>query len=146
MIGQMAKGKEGHDSCGEEMAVFAHRLMLYTMIDVFSREFDKEKANKLLRSAGVLAGIAFARSSLALDADFKTFLISLRSVIADIKVGTLRIDSFNPDTGNLVVTAEEDPGSSGWPIPHEKVHIYDEGFIAGILEAYTGEKYSILGT
>ena len=145
MIGQLAKGKEGHDTCGAEMSVFAYRLMLYTMIDVFSREFGKEKANQLLRSAGILAGIAFARSSLALGADFKTFLTSLRSVIADLKVGTLRIDSFNPDTGSLVVTTEEDRGSNGPPIPHEKVHIYDEGFIAGILEAYTGEKYSILG-
>ena len=142
----MVKDKEGYGTCDEKMPVFAYRLMLYTMIDVFRREFGEEKANKLLRSAGILAGIAFARSYLALDADFKTFLISLRSVIADLKVGTLRIDSFNPDTGNLVVTAEEDPGSSGWPIPHEKVHIYVEGFIAGILEEYTGENYSILGT
>jgi len=51
------------------------------------------------------------------------------------------MEAFDPDTGNLVLTVGQDLDCSGLPITNETVCCYDEGFIAGILHAYTGKKY-----
>jgi len=60
-----------------------------------------------------------------------------------MKIGILRMEAFDPDTGNIVLTVGQDLDCSGLPITNENVCIYDEGFIAGILEVYTGKKYDV---
>ncbi|MDR1184579.1 MAG: 4-vinyl reductase, partial [Coriobacteriales bacterium] len=50
---------------------------------------------------------------------------------------------FDADTGNLVLTVGQDLDCSGLPMTNETVCFYDEGFIAGILETYTGKKYDV---
>ena len=47
------------------------------------------------------------------------------------------------EAGNMVLTVGEDLDCSGIPITDETVCYYDEGFIAGILEVYTGKKYHV---
>jgi predicted hydrocarbon binding protein len=42
-----------------------------------------------------------------------------------------------------VLTVGQDLDCSGLPVTNETVCNYDEGFIAGILEAYTGKKYEV---
>ena len=75
--------------------------------------------------------------------EFNTFIANLQKTLEDLKIGVLRIEAFNPDTGNIVLTVEQDLDCSGLPITDENVCIYDEGFIAGILETYTGKKYEV---
>ena len=135
--------KEGRGDLGEEMPVLVYRLMQYTMLDVLSKAHGHEQANEYFREAGFLAGTEFAKHTLDLKAEFNTFVANLQKALQDLKIGILRMEAFDPNTGNIVLTVGQDLDCSGLPITNENVCFYDEGFIAGILEAYTGKKYDV---
>ncbi len=134
--------KSGRQELGEEMPVLIYRLMQYTMLDVLSKAYGNETANLHFREAGYLAGTAFAAHALDIQADLNTFLASLQSKLKELKIGILRMENFD-EAGNMVLTVGEDLDCSGIPITDETVCYYDEGFIAGILEVYTGKKYDV---
>ena len=135
--------KEGRGDLGEEMPVIVYRLMQYTMLDVLSKAHGLDQANEYFRQAGFLAGTEFAKNILDLKVDFNTFVANLQEALKDLKIGILRMEAFDPDNGNIVLTVGQDLDCSGLPITNENVCIYDEGFISGILEAYTGRKYDV---
>ena len=135
--------KGGRGDLGEEMPVLVYRLMQYTMLDELSKAYGLEKANIHFRNAGFLAGTEFAKNVLDLKADFNAFVSDLQRALQDLKIGVLRIEDFNAGNGSIILTVEQDLDCSGLPITNENVCIYDEGFIAGILEAYTDKKYNV---
>lgn len=53
------------------------------------------------------------------------------------------MEAFDPVSGDIVLTVGQDLDCSGLPITNENVCNYDEGFISGILEAYTGKRYDV---
>jgi len=136
--------KGGRGDLGEEMPVIVYRLMQYTLLDVLSKEFGLEQANDYFRSAGYLAGIEFARNVLNLELEFNSFISHLQESLKNLKIGILRMEMFDPETGEITLTVSEDLDCSGLPVTNENVCVYDEGFIAGILEKYTGRKYRVL--
>ena len=135
--------KEGRGDLGDEMPVLVYRLMQFTMLDVLSKAHGVDKANEYFRDAGFLAGSEFAKNTMELKVDFETFVSSLRKSLQDLKIGILRMEAFDPATGSIQLTVGQDLDCSGLPITNENVCTYDEGFIAGILEAYTGKKYDV---
>jgi len=135
--------KEGRGDLSEEMPVLVYRLMQYTMLDVLSKAHGLDQANEYFRQAGYLAGTEFTKNVLDIKADFNIFIAALQKTLADLKIGILRMEAFDPETGSIVLTVGQDLDCSGLPITNENVCIYDEGFIAGILEVYTGKKYSV---
>lgn len=136
--------QQGRGELGEEMPVLVYRLMQFTMLDVMSRDMGEEKANTYFRRAGHLAGMEFAKFMLNLNLEFDSFITSLQSKMRDLKIGILRMERFDPKTGEILLSVGEDLDCSGLPITEEVVCVYDEGFIAGILEAYTGKPYNVL--
>jgi predicted hydrocarbon binding protein len=135
--------KEGRGDLGEEMPVLVYRLMQFTMLDVLAKDFGKEKANNYFRSAGYLAGTEFAGNALDLKVDFNTFIANLQNALQELKIGILRMESFDEETGAIMLTVGQDLDCSGLPITNENVCAYDEGFIAGILERYTNKTYTV---
>ena len=135
--------EEGRGDLGTEMPVVVYRLMQFTMLDVLTKNFGEEKTQQLFRDAGFLAGSEFAKNILDLTVDFSSFAANLAQALADLKIGILRLEAFDPDTGKLVLTVGQDLDCSGLPITNENVCVYDEGFIAGLLYAYTGKKYEV---
>jgi len=135
--------KIGRGDLGEEMPVVVYRLMQFTLLDALSSDLGLEKANDYFRKAGYLAGTEFATNLLNLKLDFESFISHLQETLKMLKIGILRMESFNPDDGNIMLTVAEDLDCSGLPITNESVCVYDEGFISGILEAYTGKKYEV---
>ena len=135
--------KGGRADLGEEMPVLVYRLMQFTMLDILSKEFGNEQADDYFRRAGFLAGTEFAKNLLDLTTDLNTFLSELTKALADNKIGILRMEAFDPETGNLVLTVGQDLDCSGLPVTDEAVCHYDEGFISGILNAYTGKEYDV---
>jgi predicted hydrocarbon binding protein len=117
--------------------------MQFTMLDVLTKAYGMEKANDHFRDAGFLAGTEFARNVLDLKADLNGFIAGLQKALQDLKIGILRIEEFNAENGEIVLTVDQDLDCSGLPITNENVCSYDEGFIAGILEVYTGQKYYV---
>jgi len=135
--------KAGRSDLGEDMPVLIYRLMQFTMLDVLSKEFGNDKADEFFRLAGFKAGSEFAKNQLDLTVDLNTFLSQLTKALADFKIGILRMEAFDAETGNLVLTVGQDLDCSGLPVTDEVVCHYDEGFIAGVLYAYTGVVYEV---
>jgi len=134
---------EGRADLGVEMPVIVYRLMQFTMLDILSKEFGPDQADDYFRKAGFLAGTEFAKNVLDLSVDLNTFLADLTKALADFKIGILRMEAFDPDTGNIVMTVGQDLDCSGLPVTDETICHYDEGFIAGILNAFTGVDYDV---
>ena len=135
--------KEGRGDMGEDMPVIVYRLMQYTMLDVLTKAHGGDQANEYFRQAGFLAGMEFAKNVLDLKTDFDSFLVNLQNVLQNMKIGILRMEAFDPVTGDIVLTVGQDLDCSGLPVTNENVCTYDEGFISGILGAYTGKKYTV---
>ncbi|HWR23352.1 MAG TPA: V4R domain-containing protein [Feifaniaceae bacterium] len=139
-LGDIRKGRE---DLGEEMPVLVYRLMQYTMLDVLSKAHGETEANAYFRKAGYLAGSEFAEHVLDLKTDFNTFLADLQAALRELKIGILRMEAHDASSGDIVLTVEQDLDCSGLPITNESVCSYDEGFISGIFEMYTGRKYDV---
>ena len=135
--------KEGRGNLGEGMPVLVYRLMQFTMVDILTKEFGREKANHYLREAGKLAGSEFARNVMDLKVDLNTFVANLQKALEELKVGILRIESIDAAADNIILTVAEDLDCSGLPVTDETVCDYDEGFVAGILNVYTGKVYDV---
>jgi len=135
--------REGREDLGEEMPVLVYRLMEFTMYDMLCREFGRDKADECFRKAGYLAGSEFTRNLLDLTLPFDKFISSLQKILLDLKIGILRLESVNEKTGEITLTVGQDLDCSGLPITGETVCNYDEGFISGILETYTGKPYTV---
>ena len=136
----------GRGDLGEEMPVIVYRLMQFTLLDALSTDMGLNKANEYFRSAGYMAGTEFAKNVLNLKLDFDGFISHLQEALKLLKIGILRMEFFNPEDGSIILTVAEDLDCSGLPITNESVCVYDEGFISGILEAYTGTKYDVRET
>ena len=135
--------REGRGDLGENMPVLVYRLMQFTMLDVLTKAYGVEKADDCFRKAGFLAGTEFARNVLDLKVGFNVFVANLQKSLQELKIGILRMEDFNIDSGEVVLSVEQDLDCSGLPITNENVCSYDEGFIAGILNTYTGKKYRV---
>lgn len=134
---------EGRGTLGQEMPVIVYRLFQYTLKDVLDRELGKEYGSEIFREAGHLAGTHFAKNVLDLSGDFDYFITNLQRTLKDLKIGILRIEKADMESFNFTLTVSEDLDCSGLPVTDETVCDYDEGFIAGILEAYTGEPFVV---
>lgn len=135
--------KKGRGDLGEDMPVLVYRLMQYTMLDVLSKTHGNDLANDYFRQAGHLAGLEFAKNILDLDVGLSKFLANLQKALKDLKIGILRMEFFDEASGEIILTVSEDLDCSGVPVTDEVVCNYDEGFIAGILDMYTGKKYKV---
>lgn len=135
--------QEGRGDLGEEMPVLVYRLMQYTMLDVLTKAYGSEQANIHFREAGHLAGMELAKNVLDLKVELDVFISQLQNKLKELKIGILRMEAFDSETGALTLTVGQDLDCSGLPVTNEAVCTYDEGFIAGILEAYTGKSYDV---
>ncbi len=143
-IKRLTNIKEGRRNLGEEMPVFVYRLFEYTMRETLIELYGKEKMVEAFRMAGEKSGRDLAITYLDMSVDFDTFLSDMQNLLEKLKIGILRMESFNPETGHAVFTLSEDLNCSGFPVMNETVCNYDEGFIAGILKEYTNKNYDVI--
>ncbi len=134
---------EGRKNLGEEMPVFMYRVFQYTIKDELTKRFGSDVCADIFRNAGHLAGLEFAHNLLDLNLSFNEFISKLQSALEESKVGILRVEEFDTETGRAILTVAEDLDCSGLPVTGETVCHYDEGFIAGILKAYTKKNYIV---
>lgn len=133
----------GRANLGAKMPVLVYRLFQFTLRDVLNRTYGAEQASNLFRAAGKLAGEEFCQNLLDRDLDFEGFVAELQQKLADLQIGILRVESADMDKLEFILTVEEDLDCSGLPITEESVCDYDEGFIAGILQKYTGKNFIV---
>ena len=132
----------GRGNLGNELPVMVYRLLEYSLKDELRNRFGKETQIDIFRSAGRMAGEYFAKNMLDLTVPLDQFVNELQKKMRELKIGVLRIEDVNEETGKIILTVAEDADCSGLPILGETVCNYDEGFIAGILSVYSGKTYT----
>jgi len=135
--------QQGRINLGDEIPISIYRLMQFTLLDVMRKRLGEEEAHNFFREAGFVAGIEFSRKMLNLEQEFDKFISHLQEVLKAFKIGILRMEKMQMNTGEIVLTIAEDLDCSGLPITGDNVCIYDEGFLKGILESYTGHQYDV---
>jgi predicted hydrocarbon binding protein len=135
--------KVGRPNLGEHMPVVVYRFFEMAIMSVLSDEYGKERSEELIRKAGYLAGIHLAERTLDKSLSFADFIAQLQELLAEMRIGILRVESSNLEEGHIVLSVYEDLDCSGLPITHEQICVYDEGLIAGILEYYTGTAFEV---
>ena len=139
-IGDIGAGRK---NLGQLVPVAVYRLMQFTLFDCIEANYGTERAHDLFRKSGYSAGLAFAKNNLNLKADFNEFVSQLQAVLKQLMIGVLRIEKANAEKSKIVMTVSEDLDCSGLPVTGETVCQYDEGFLAGVLKAYTGAEYKV---
>ncbi len=127
---------------GEELPVLVYRMLEYSLKEELCRRFGKDEQIDIFRKAGRMAGEYFARKMLNLDQPLDQFVGELQGKLQELKIGVLRIEEVDEESGRIILTVSEDADCSGLPVLGETVCNYDEGFISGILSVYSGKTYT----
>lgn len=140
MLGDITAGRP---NLGGTMDVAVYRLMQFTLRDVIIQEFDPATADRLYHKAGALAGRQFFRHLITERKDFPAFVKELQDLLHALKIGILRIEKADLERLEFTMTVAEDLDCSGLPICEETICTYDEGFISGLLQEFTGRPFEV---
>ena len=135
--------KAGRPNLGPFTRLEVYRLMQYTFRDVLEQEFGAEKADEIFYKAGLLAGKEFFTNAVGAPADLNEFVRKLEQLLMEMSIGIFRIEKADPEKGSFVMTVSEDLDCSGLPETGYGICTYDEGFIAGLMESFTGEMFDV---
>jgi uncharacterized protein len=140
MLGDIS---EGRPNLGPMVHVAVYRLMQFTLRDLLIRDFGVEKADQIIFEAGKKAGQEYCHNVLTEKKDLDGLFAELQSTMKELGIGIFRVESADYDKGSFVVTVAEDLDCSGIPMCSEQICTYDEGFIAGLLLAYSGKDFQV---
>jgi predicted hydrocarbon binding protein len=135
--------QEGRPNLGDSVNIILYRMMQYTFRDIAEQRFGKEVCDQMFYDAGYLAGKFFFDQYMLEFKDFSLslFAAELQRILKELGVGILRIEQIDLEKGHFVLTVSEDLDCSGLPDIGLEVCNYDEGFIAGIFEKFTGKSF-----
>ena len=75
--------------------------------------------------------------------DLGDYVAELQRLLRELGIGILRVEKADAEKGEFVVTVSEDLDCSGLPDTGDAICIYDEGFIAALLESFTGSPFTV---
>jgi uncharacterized protein len=128
---------------GPSTRLEVYRLMQFCMRDVLEQEVGTENTDKLFYKAGYLAGTHFYEHYVPETQDVNEFVRSLQTSLKEMAIGILRVEEYEQLTGKLLLTVSEDLDCSGLPELDSQICVYEEGFIAALLDRFTGREYSV---
>lgn len=140
LLGDIALGRP---NLGHNTRLEVYRLMQFCIRDVLEQDLGPEKADEIFYQAGYLAGNEFYKNVLGQHSDFNEFVRTLQNVLKDMGIGILRVEKADLEAGSFVITVSEDLDCSGLPELDYEICIYDEGFIAALMESFTGRKFKV---
>ncbi len=133
----------GRPNLGPGTSVMVYRLMQYTMREVLENSIGLEQTKKIFIEAGRLAGDGFCKEFLDITLPLNQFISQLHDQLITQSIGILRVEQADTENLRFMVTVSEDLDCSGLPITGCTVCDYDEGFIEGIFNHYTGKKFTV---
>lgn len=133
----------GRPHLGGMAPVLVYRLLQYALKAVLVDKLGAPATKEVFIQAGQLAGQEFCRNVLDTTLPLDRFFLDLASKFAEWKIGILEIEDIQPDILQMTLTVAEDLDCSGLGICHQTLCDYDEGFLAGILAAYTGQDFAV---
>lgn len=140
LLGDIEKGRP---NLGNNTRLEIYRLMQFTFRDVVERRYGTAEADKIFHEAGGVAGRAFYDHFLSGTTDFQIFIRKLQEVLREMGVGVLRVEEADLARRTFTITVSEDLDCSGLPELDYEVCTYDEGFIAALLERFTGKPFTV---
>lgn len=135
--------KLGRPNLGPKTSVAVYRLMQFTLRDAAIKHTDAETARNIFYDAGHNAGKAIYANLIASPTNFSDLVAKLQKLLVELEIGILRIEDADLKNLTFRLTVSEDLDCSGLPLMDEAVCTYDEGLIAGILEAHTGTAFRV---
>jgi predicted hydrocarbon binding protein len=130
-------------SLGPSTRVEVYRLFQFTLRDILEQRYGTEMADTLFRDAGVMAGKAFFEKFLSDATDVANLAAKVQDSFNALGIGIFRVESADQDNSHFIFTVDEDLDCSGLPDTSDVVCVYDEGFIQGILESFSGKGFNV---
>jgi predicted hydrocarbon binding protein len=130
-------------SLGPNTRIEVYRLFQFTLRDVLEQHYGTEMADDLFREAGVMAGKAFFEKFLSGASDAASLAAKVQEAFTQLGIGIFRVESAENDNSRFVFTVDEDLDCSGLPDTSDVVCVYDEGFIQGVLESFSGKGFNV---
>lgn len=134
---------EGRPNLGKNTRLEVYRLMQFCLRDIIETELGADKTDRVFYNAGYLAGGHFYQHMVAPVANLSDFIKKLQNVLLELGIGILRVEEEDLANGRLVLTVSEDLDCSGLPELSYEICTYDEGFIAALLESFSGIKFKV---
>lgn len=135
--------ENGRPNLGNKTRIEVYRLMQFSFRDVVEQHVGAEKTNEIFYESGRLAGEEFYKNMMIPTDDFNDFINQLQISLRELGIGILRVEKTDFEKGEFILTVSEDLECSGLPELDFEVCIYDEGFIAAILECFTGIQFDV---
>lgn len=133
----------GRPNLGHQTSIEVYRLMQFCFRDLLEQRYGADEADSLFYEAGYLAGKELYLNMLGPQNDLNKFIKKLQSLLKELNIGILRMEQADPENGKFVLTVSEDLDCSGLPETGEGICTYDEGFIAALLECFSGKSFSV---
>ncbi len=133
----------GRPNLGPTTRLEVYRLMQYTFRDILERHVGTAKTDTIFYEAGYLAGQELYKKFFSGIREFGDFLSSVRTTLKDMGVGIMRVEKADMEKKSFVITVSEDLECSGLPELDYEVCVYDEGFLAALLDSFTGERFVV---
>ncbi len=140
LLGDLALGRP---NLGQQTRLEVYRLMQFCFRDVMEQQLGTEKTDEIFYAAGKMAGQAFYDHTLQGISDFDEFVSRLQAVFKEMGIGIVRVEKADLEAGSFVLTVSEDLDCSGLPELDYEICIYDEGFIAALMERFTGKPFRV---
>jgi len=133
----------GRPHLGNQTRLEIYRLLQFAFRDVIEQHVGTEETNQIFYEAGALAGKEFYAHMLTPTTDLNGFVRQLQEVLKELGIGILRLEKTDLKKGEIILTVSEDLDCSGLPELDYEVCTYDEGFIASLLECFSGRKFMV---
>lgn len=141
--GLLGNLEEGRPSLGNQTRIEIFRLMQFCFRDILEQKFGSAETDRIFYDAGYLAGSQFYSNVIGRQDNLGDFVRKLQNALIEYGMGILRVEEADDSCGRLVMTVSEDLDCSGLPELDYEICTYDEGFIAGLLESFTGRRYTV---
>lgn len=128
---------------GPDLKVDVYRLFQFTIRDILEQDYGTEKTDEIFRRAGVMAGQAFFMHYCSQAKDLSTLVKTIQDKFRELGIGIFKVETASDDAKSFVLTVAEDLDCSGLPDVAEEICVYDEGFIKGILDSFSGAQFDV---
>lgn len=133
----------GRPNLGPHTRLEVYRLMQFCFRDVIEKTYGSEETDRIFYDSGYLAGRHFYANLIGPVDDLNEFVAKLQTLLKELQIGILRIEETDLENGHFVITVSEDLDCSGLPEMDFEICTYDEGFIAALMESFTGKKFTV---
>jgi len=135
--------KLARPALGPNTRVEVYRLFQFTLRDILEQHYGTEMTDNLFREAGFMAGKAFFDKFLNEAQNVSSLATKIQDSFNTFGIGIFRVENAAGDNSHFIFTVEEDLDCSGLPDTSDVICVYDEGFIQGILESFSGKNFDV---